>query len=183
MSKKFALEIVMLTCCERESTRRSTLRSLGRTDWFGHLELMIDPSTGPPSLARMLHNFKRALQWAASRRSDFVLFVEDDLIFNRHLAHNLEAWHQSFRPRDVGLLYQTTLGQSVGTQGVVAAPETWALLEAGNQTQPIDAWIRQAVPPQKLRRHNPSLVEHHDVKSTVGHISHRARNFDPEYRA
>lgn len=188
MSKKFALEMVMYTCRERESTRAATLRSLGASDWSSELTLVVDPDSGPPSPRRMARNFRQALGVAAKSSAAFVLMVEDDLIFNRHLEHNLQHWLESFRPRDVGSLYRSNIGRNCGNQAIVARPIAWeALCQVAERTppdelQPFDGWLREQVGAKLFRIHSPSLVQHHSHQSTIGHPDHRSRNFDPEYR-
>jgi hypothetical protein len=190
MSNDFAIEMVMYSCRERDSTRAATLRSLGQSDLcLTDLAVLLDPETGPPSPQRMAAQFVRAMAWAAKRKSDFVLMLEDDLIVNSHTLHNLQAWLRTFRPRDVGSLYRTGIARSIGNQAIIARPSQWSALhiEAAKlnpqQLQPFDVWLRQQIDATRFRVHSPSLVQHNSHRSTCGHINHRARNFNAEFRA
>jgi len=189
MSKKFALEMLMYTCPERNHTRAATLRSLGQTDWRSDFSLLVDAAGGSPSLQRMAANFTRALVLAAQSKADFFLLVEDDLIFNQHLEHNLRAWVTSFRPSDVGSLFRSRLSLAVGNQAIITSPTTWRrLLLTSNsykpsELQPFDLWLRKQVPPKNFRTHRPSLVQHNAHSSTVKHPPHLARDFDLDWCA
>lgn len=188
MPQKIKLAIALLTLPERIATRYATLRSLGATDWDGDLQLVIDDGEGPPSLKRLARNYTRAMQVCARAQADFALLLEDDLTFNRHLAHNLRAWLKSFRPKDVGSLYSSTLGRRCGTQAIITNPTVWATLHhtatlAPAATVPIDQWLHTMVSPKNFRVHQPSLVDHNAHVSAWGGPAHKARNFDPDFCA
>lgn len=93
---------VIITCPGREAMLEQTLASWRQTD-FGKVEPLIQMDTNQHERKqeRQEHNslaaLKLAIQTLAMNRTDltapeFILFMEDDIIFNRHLRHNLENW-------------------------------------------------------------------------------------------
>ncbi len=186
MAENLTLEMFMMTCREREHTRHATLRELGSTDWRSDFSLVVDPDiTTGPGPVRLVRNFRRMLERASLSRAQVVVLVEDDLIFNQHLQHNIRAW--SAKLEGVGSLYRTRLGSHVGMQGLVMTPHSCsrlaraAMATTEKEMWPTDKWLHSIV---KVSRHTPSLVEHRDAGSTWGAIvKHHARDFDPEWRA
>jgi hypothetical protein len=189
LADKLALEMVMYTCPERRFTRAASLASLGQTDWRADFRLVVDVGSGAPSLARMATTFVRALDAAASSKANFVLVVEDDLRFNRHLEHNVREWVSSFKAYEVGSLYRSSLGSKVGTQALLSNPKMWrdlwrlASMRKASELQPFDAWLRSEVAERRFRTHAPSLVQHSAHSSTCGHPDHQATSFDEDWRA
>lgn len=194
MPQKFALEVVLMTCREREVTRGRTLASLAETDYQGEVWTVVDSDvTSAPSRARSVRNFQRALHFCSDftthylGRPRFVLLLEDDLTFNRHLEHNLQRW----LARDeltgvVGSLYRTALGGAIGNQALLATPKVFGSLALRADSlpwraiEPQDVWLRRVA---TVRHHEPSLVNHDDNSSTLGHERHRACDFNPHWRS
>jgi hypothetical protein len=192
MPSKFALEMVMYTCPEREVTRAATLASLAATDWRSDFSIVVDDEPSAPSILRQVRNFWRATTAASQSRASFVVIVEDDLRFNLHLEHNIQSAlspgsrYGSHAVTKVLSLYNSNLGHSVGTQALVATPYTWLRINnalAARHGWPAlltDAWMREVWP---VMAHEPSLVQHAAHRSTLAHPDHRAPDFDPEWRA
>ena len=84
----------MLTCPARASTRAETLERLAATDWGEPPELVVDDTDAERPEERQERTARRLLEIAgrADPAPDLVLFLEDDLDFNRHLRHNLLRW-------------------------------------------------------------------------------------------
>ncbi|HEX4646867.1 MAG TPA: glycosyltransferase family 9 protein, partial [Verrucomicrobiae bacterium] len=88
-TRPIRIEAVMISCAERNEMRRKTLANLARTDWGNApLHLQIDDGTGTDYEKRQTHCAYLALKKSLDREADYVLFLEDDLDFNRHIHHN-----------------------------------------------------------------------------------------------
>ena len=200
-----SIRICMLSCPARDDMRAKTLHHLASTDWGETpVYLHIDDSADPDARRRQTEGtrvlLRRALEWEC----DYVLFLEDDLEFNRHLRHNLESW-LPIRERAVTLAslynpgirtqacsvahhYRIVRGQSIfGSQALIVsrslaryALRHWKEIE-GMQD------IRLSRLAARLRNpifyHSPSLVQHRGRQSSWGGEFHEARDFDPEWRA
>lgn len=141
------------------------------------------------------------LRRALDGDGDCFLVCEDDVIFNRHLRHNLARW-APLRAGRVRLasLYNpgvTALGRE--PQAVAADPETalgaqGRLYSRGCAEHVVrefraSAW-HQDVAVARLGAelgpvlyHAPSLVQHAGVASVWGGPWHEARDFAPDWRA
>src|SRR5262249_2103008 len=101
----------MISCPERDRLRARTLRNLAATDW-GDLPVTVEIGTGASEdrRERQQQLALRALQHFLAGNADYLLFLEDDLKFNRHLRHNLLNWRPLMN-RDVTLagLYNPNL--------------------------------------------------------------------------
>jgi hypothetical protein len=145
-----------------------------------------------------------ALQWSLDARADYVLFLEDDLAFNRHLHHNLERW-KPLRNGDVTLagLYNPNLRESaydLQNQAVIVAPHSvfgsqafvisraavahvvrhWQQVE-GMQDIKISRLAGRLKYP--VLYHCPSLIQHVGKSSVWGGVFHQARDFDAKWKA
>jgi hypothetical protein len=199
------IEIVMISCRERDSVRRQTLDNLAKTDWNGspvHLEM--DEVGAGDHRQRQTRCAFLALQKSLKRRADYILFLEDDLEFNRHLRHNLNRWN----PLRDGLvtlasLYNPRLRESAcdfrnnarivdpdrvfGSQAFILSNRTvahvvrhWNAVQ-GMQDIRISRLAGQLQKP--ILYHAPSLVQHVGFKSIWGaNCFHQAMDFDPEWR-
>lgn len=195
----------MISCRERDQLRRRTLKNLARTDW-GDMPLHIhfDSTKDGTFLERQTKSSFLALRKSLDYRADYILFLEDDLDFNRHIRHNLACW-DLLRRTDVTVagLYNPRLREKAldvrGNTRIVdpgAAYGSQALLLAKDTVEYV-VRRRDAVPGlQDLRifqlagrlgspllYHAPSLVQHIGVKSTWGGGFHRAFDFDPSWKA
>jgi len=195
----------MITCPERAETRKATLASLAASDWPDlPLRILVDHETVSDRVQRMLRQCRHALQKFLDHSAEYLLLLEDDLIFNRHLRHNLERWrpyHQ--RQLTLASLYNPGFREiafDVAGHAVAVAPDSafgsQALLLARPAVEhvlagwdklkdPID--VRLLCLAAQLGRpvyyHAPSLVQHRPVPSTWGGIAHLAPDFDPDWQA
>ena len=198
----------MYTCPERRAVCEGTLGRWRATDWGEDPVVMIDTGTGPTSTERLAANGRRMLERALDSEADYYLFLEDDLIFNFHLRHNLEHWAPvSDRTLWAGSLFNPAIriaetnplslwgarscvcerGHFFGTQAVVmsrrAVIETlreWDVTP-GPYDLRLGAIVERYSPGVVL--HLPSLVQHVGARSTWGGEPIRAINFDPFFRA
>jgi hypothetical protein len=196
------------TCPERYDVWEKTLERWRATDWGADPVVIVDEGAGPPSTERLAANARRMLFRARQQEADYYLFLEDDLFFNFHLSHNLRHWP----PLEEGWLWMGSLfnpgiasvaeadprggrrshfvraveGRYYGTLAVVLSREALSTV--------LDEWDEPGAFDIKLAKiahrhspgivlHHPSLVQHIPVQSTWGGRYHRARDFDPFYRA
>jgi hypothetical protein len=195
---------VMISCKERNTLRRQTLSNLARTDW-PDLPLRIHMDTGEDD-DRQKRQTACALQGLLSvaGKAEYVLFLEDDLEFNRHLHYNLHHW-RPFRDRSVTLasLYNPGLRELACDKDkrarIVAANSVFgsqALLIANKALGHILArWHRvKGMQDIKISRlagklgapilyHAPSLVQHVGRVSTSAGPFHEARDFELHWKA
>ena len=195
----------MITCQDRDETRQATLASLSASDWPDlPLQILVDPEKTRDRIERICRQILHSLQQFLDHSAEYLLLLEDDLIFNRHLRHNLERW-RSYRSREITLagLYNPGLREiafDVAGHAVAVAPQSaygcQALLlsrpcvehaVAGWHTQNSAADLRLVFLAAQLGRplfyHSPSLVQHRQVPSTWGGAASQALDFDPDWRA
>jgi hypothetical protein len=203
---------VVISCAQRAAQLAQTLASLAASDWEGEVTVVIDDEAETQPLRRIDATWMRALQVASDQRvADFVLMCEDDVLFSRHLEHNLTRWSplQGRRANDPfwGSLYFpdspdflprlesppgadhhiiADMSHFWGAQAIVISPAMagWAINFWPGNAGPHDKilpWLASRMCPQ-LFLHRPSLVDHVGV-STWGGIPHHARDFDPGWRA
>jgi hypothetical protein len=195
----------MITCEERGETRRATLASLATTDWPDlPLQVQVDPERRGDRRERISRQVFRVMQQFLDQSAHYLLLLEDDLVFNRHLRHNLEHW-RPFRERDITLggLYNPGLreiafdlaGQALavaphdafGTQALLLSRPTvtHATAEWGSLSAPADLRLMHLAGTlgRPLYYHAPSLIQHRQQASLSGGRAHEARDFDPDWRA
>jgi hypothetical protein len=84
----------MISCAGRKQWREQTLANFARTDWGDSpFHLHIDDSDENGFPPRRIQCTYRAFQESLKRDADYVLLLEDDLDFNRHIQHNLNRWN------------------------------------------------------------------------------------------
>jgi ADP-heptose:LPS heptosyltransferase len=195
----------MTTCPQREETRKETLASLAASDWPDlPLQVLVDPQKTGDRVQRISRQILHAMQQFLDHTAEYMLLLEDDLTFNRHLRHNVERW-RPYRCRQITLagLYNPGLKEiafDVAGHAVAVAPDsvfgTQALLlfrpavehiVKGWNTLNSPADLRLAHLVAQLGRpvyyHAPSLVQHRQVPSTWGGGAHQAPDFDADWRA
>ncbi|MGA2863289.1 MAG: glycosyltransferase family 9 protein [Verrucomicrobiota bacterium] len=195
----------MITCPERDESRRATLASLAASDWPDlPLHVQVDPEKTSDRVQRIGRQVLHALQQFLDDSADYLLLLEDDLRFNRHLRYNVQRW-RPYRRREITLagLYNPGLRElafDLAGHAVAVAPEsafgTQALLLSRPAVQHVvSAWntlnaaadlrlVRLAAQlGRPLYYYAPSLVQHQPVPSTWGGATHTAPDFDPDWRA
>lgn len=194
----------MISCPERAQVRGRTLRNFARTDWDSEPLLQIDSAAGEDRRLNQARNTLEILRRAVEKSGDFILFLEDDLEFNRHLRHNLEQW-RPVRTGELTLggLYNPglpTQACDVSRNAYIVSPEaifgSQALLLSRRLARHLIAHWEEVEGMQDLRisrlagrlkepiyYHFPSLVQHVGKKSVWGGPFHRAVDFDPDWRA
>lgn len=198
------VQAVMISCRERDKLRRRTLANLARTDW-GELPLCVqmDEGEGENHKERQTRCALLGLK-SVLGRADYILFMEDDLEFNRHIRHNLYRW-RPFRERTatLGSLYNPGLRElacdrrnrtRIMQPGVVFGSQ--AFLIRNDALEYILAnWAHvEGMQDIKISRlagrlgahvlyHAPSLVQHVGKISTSEGYCHQAADFDLDWKA
>lgn len=194
------IQAVMISCNERDDLRRQTLANLGRTDW-GNVPPLIqmDARADADHRRRQTNCALLALKRSLEHPADYVLFLEDDLDFNRHIRHNLESW-QPLRTRMATLasLYNPGLrhlacdlknrarlvrpASVFGSQAFLLSRPTVAyIIRNWNRVQGMqDIRISRLAGRLKtpILYHAPSLVQHIGKTSVWGAGFHQAMDFD-----
>ena len=85
---------VMITCPGRGLMLAATLKDLRQHEPDLPLHIQLDESTSGRRQERQAQNSLAALTVGLNKFPDanVLLFLEDDIIFNRHLVHNLQRW-------------------------------------------------------------------------------------------
>jgi len=205
LSRDVSLFACMTTCAERESTRRQTLANLARTDWGNRpVHLQLDVRRTDNRVENITHTAWLALQAALDSKADYVLYLEDDLDFNRHLTHNLFSWERvQNRQLTLATLYNsgfTEIGWDIPPRAFAFDSRNMmgaqALLMARSAVEfMLEHWFEGPSPVDlkvgslafRMGRpvlcHTPSLVEHVGKQSVWGGTYHSSRDFDPDWKA
>lgn len=192
----------MISCPERAEVCRQTLANLRRTDWPGQVLVFLDQGTHPDRVVRITENARRliraALDWP---RWTHLLFLEDDLDFNRHLHHNLTHWRPLCENAvTLASLYNPCIRSEFELPPFhyfIADPEAVYGCQAYLIERSCVAYIEEhfnempAPPDIKFSRlaarrgpiyyHLPSLVQHVGTHSVWGGHFHQARDFAAEF--
>ena len=197
----------MASCPVRARVRRNTLGALSKTDWGEAPTVCLEDPRWTIPLHRHMSLFRSTLE--AARRSDGELFLllEDDLLFNRFLRHNLEAWEpiralrcdmhffaSIFNP---GVVIRKVDGQRnwaeaeplsvFGSQGLVISRRTveylvtcWGVVSVTHADIKLARLAALVCP---ILYHQPSLVQHVGFNSLWGGPFTAASDFDPRWTA
>lgn len=198
----------------------ATRRSLALSGWSDVPRVVLDEQPGPTSMARLSVAWRRVIRLAAQAPSDFVLLLEDDLIFGRWFSDNLRSWpplqarplayttqqlqrrapqlpprlfYGSLYNHGRGMLRRESDRSAVadpvfvwGSQAQVMTPLTAAFIDANWDRAQGNAdvrMVRLAAYLSPVYFHVPSLVDHAPGPSTWCLDTHRAVDFDAEWRA
>lgn len=197
----------MLSCAKRVMVREHTLANLRATDWDAEPQLELDQQA--PHLApcvRMTAAVRQLLQCAASGHPQFILFLEDDLRFNRHLRYNIVQWLLKFDAAPDGHFFGSLFnpsGCAIGARisrdtivvdGKCAFGSQAMLFSSATARHLLDKWdmydslhdfrmYHLAAMAGPVYCHVPSLVQHLNVPSTWGGRYARAHDFTADWRA
>ncbi|MCI0743093.1 MAG: hypothetical protein L0Y72_29030 [Gemmataceae bacterium] len=197
------IQAFMLSCPERAAIREQTLANLKETDWQDDVTVILDQQSSADSRERMTLNARRLLESAlAASGWDYLLFLEDDLDFNRHLRHNLLHWRPiGERAVQLASLYNPSIRSrfemfsfhySLADPEAVYGSQAF-LIERGCVDYIADHFDEvPALHDIKFSRlasrlgpvfyHCPSLVQHVGVPSTWNGRAHWANDFEREFR-
>jgi len=204
-SKLPIIQACMMTCPERKQLCDQTIKNFAATDWNEGLAFVqMDNGENNNHHKRQMRTAWLALKHCLDLKSDYFLFFEDDLIFNKNLRYNLEQW-MPLREQSITLagLYNPGLHESAcnikenfmvinpnaifGSQAFLISRATVQYLTHNwNRVQGLqDIKISRLAGrlKQPILYHAPSLVDHVGEKSVWGGWFHRAIDFDPLWRA
>jgi ADP-heptose:LPS heptosyltransferase len=200
-----AIAGTMISCPERDKIREKTLKALSRTDW-GNTTVLVQKDTlrFRSKQKRQTHTSFLALSAAVKLPIDYLIFFEDDLIFNQHILHNLHSWRWLVdRAIEFGSLYNPWLSaQGLDAQHnasfidlkTVYGSQAFILSKASVK-RVIENWDEvEGMQDIKISRlapkaldfavyHTPSLVQHVGKKSVWGGRFHTASDFGASWRA
>jgi ADP-heptose:LPS heptosyltransferase len=205
IGRTIRIEAVMISCMERNEVRRRTLENLARTDW-GDMPLHIhfDTPDGGTPIERQVQSSCVALKKSLDYRADYILFLEDDVDFNRHIRHNLRNWapvtsgavtlaglyNPRLREKAWDLKSNARIvdpNSAYGSQALLLSKETveyvvrrWDDVPGGQDIKMTRLAGRLGKP---IFYHAPSLVQHMGTRSTWGGGFHQASDFDPVWKA
>jgi hypothetical protein len=219
----------MITCPGREALLKATLADL-RVLADGHqaladghqadgnqslrLHVQLDETTYARRQERQEHNSLAALTTGLNRfpDADVLLFFEDDIIFNRHLLHNLHRWsplRAERRPANgkpwymFGSLYDPNVRELssqpaenyfIADPGAVYGSQAFVISRAMAEHFVLHWWDVQGMQDIKMSRlaallvpihyHQPSLVQHVGVVSTWTNDArfHDTKYFDRDFK-
>jgi ADP-heptose:LPS heptosyltransferase len=205
IKRTIKIEGVMISCQERDKVRRRTLENLSKTDWADlPLHIHLDTPNGETPAQRQVRSSYLALQKSLDCRADYILFLEDDLDFNRHIRHNLYAWGPvKGRTASLASLYNPRVREKAcdlrhnariveakaafGSQALLLSKEMAAYIVRRWNTVPGYQDIKISRLAGRLGNpifyHAPSLVQHVGARSTWGGGFHQAPDYDPFWRA
>jgi hypothetical protein len=203
--KPLKIEAVIISCAERYELRQQTLDNLSNTDWGeAPLHLQIDDGIGDNYHQRQTRCAHLALKESLTWNADYILFLEDDLDFNRHLSHNLHTWKPlKTRAATLAGLYNPSIRElacDIKTNTRIVDPNcvfgSQAFLISRRAVDYlVQRWNKvDGLQDTKISRlagllknpifyHTPSLVQHIGVSSVWGGRFHQAMDFDPDWRA
>jgi hypothetical protein len=195
----------MLSTSGRAGLRRQTISDLAGTDW-GRLPKVCLAAGGP----RRPHELATAgalalLRTAVDEQCDFILFLEDDLRFNRHLRGNLRRWRPLRRASGHDFFPASLYDPGVRAERYhrdhayfVADPacaygSQALLLSARTAQYLIESWHTEqglhdfrifglAARQSRIHYHFPTLVQHTGSPNSASGLFHAAPDFDPNWR-
>jgi hypothetical protein len=196
---------VMISCVERDELRAQTLQNLAATDWGGQrVHVQFDAGTAVRKQERQEETSRAALQTMLQAKLDYILFLEDDLQFNRHLLWNLRHWAPLQRGEvTLAGLYAPNIGwfqrneekhwfiadpnTIYGSQAFLVSREAaaymvehWREVE-GMQDIKMSRLAAQLGKP--IYYHSPSLVQHVGQESVWGGGFHQSADYDGDWRS
>jgi hypothetical protein len=196
----------ILSCPDRDDLRRETVANLLATDWNANPAIEIDQTACERRQERQERTAHILLKRAVSNEHAFILFLEDDLIFNRHLRHNLRHWAPLVGAAESGYFFASLYNPTVRSllrhdqsSFFIADPNAVYgsqafLLSLATARHIVEHWgdvigmqdikmSRLAAMVCRIYYHSPSLVQHVGLNSVWGGGFHRANDFSPDWRA
>jgi len=190
----------MMYYAARNELRQQTLGNLGSTDWDNvPLHVQVEDEGWNENRLGAYLSLKKGLDCDA----DYILFLEDDLDFNRHIRHNLFNWGlvktraitlaslYNPRVREVGCDLRNNARivdpySVFGSQAFLLSKDTaayvvrhWNKVNGGQDIRISRLAARLGDP---IFYHAPSLVQHIGRRSVWGGWFHQAADFDPDWK-
>lgn len=194
----------IMSCEGRRKALADTLDSLSAAGWPDEPRVILDDGEGATPLDRIHRTWRRMLGYAATAGTDFVLLLEDDVVFGKHFRRNLEAWPplrrllpghafyaSLYNPGRPSLLVRASENYLIadplqvwGSQALVLTPRTAAIIDHcwhSAEGHPDTRMPRIAAGFTPIYYHVPSLVEHAPVQTTWGGFAHYSVDFDADW--
>jgi len=195
---------VMISCSKRNDIREQTLDNLKNTDWDWDVEVILDHeyigskdiNKIPPTTRQLIASFN-AINVAVKKNKPLIVFMEDDLIFNKHIKHNILNWYpvkssilnfgSLYTPKnnrcsveDGEFWYKADCLKLYGSQFYIMSREAakWAVKNWNTIEGLQDIRLTRLAKGKAIYYHAPSLVEHREVPSSWGGVNHRSHDFD-----
>lgn len=195
----------IMSCPKRNATLQETLYGLANSGWIDAPPVVVlDDGQWHSPIDRIHSTWRKMVQLACQSDTDYVLLLEDDLIFTKWFAHNLFSWPLLKSVPRTSALYASLYnpGHPVvvrrEAESYVVADPRWAwgsqalLLslgtvryvdrhwdtETGNPDVRMPRLVRPITP---VYYHLPSLVQHAPAPTTWGGMQHTAIDFDPDW--
>jgi len=195
----------MVSSRQRDDARQRTLADLASTDWGQRpVHVQMDEQRFSRNEDNQTHTAWRGLQVGLQSDADYILYLEDDLEFNRCFFGNLRAW-PLLRQRQIALasLFNPGLRELARirpSRGLVIDPHRFlgskALLVSRDAARfflrhwlegPATLDLKLGALSARLDRpvfcHCPSLVRHVGRRSMVGRPFRQARDFQRDWTA
>lgn len=199
------ISAVMISCDERENIRNETLSNLKLTDWLWDVEVVLDKEYVGPSITsrteRQTLAAYHALKKALDKKEPWIVFMEDDLIFNRYIAYNIQNWEpiknntlnlgSLYTPNnnrcsveDGKYWYKADCLRLYGSQFYIMSrlAASWAVDHWYSEIGMQDIKITRLSRGKPIYYYSPSLVQHRPIASVWGGISHYASDFDENWK-
>jgi len=195
----------MISCAERSELRQRTLQNLARTDWSDRsLHVQLAAENGDDRTRWQTHCAFVALKSALTTNADYILLLEDDLDFNRHIYHNLQHWSLlRARVPTLASLYNPGIRETAcdirSHSRIVPSSSVFGsqafLISKPALKHIVEHWNRaRGLPDIRISRlagqlghpilyHAPSLVQHIGGTSHSSLPFHEARDFDPNWKS
>lgn len=198
----------MISCESRDTIRSQTLDSLYETDWQWPIEVIMDKNSMSseqykklsPTEKQVIASYK-AMKTAVEHSPKWVVFMEDDLIFNKYIGHNIVNWEpirnnflnfgSLYTPNnnrcseeDGNCWYKAECLKLYGSQFYIMSPHAaeWAINHWNDVIGLQDIKLTRLARGKPIYYHSPSLVQHRSVPSVWGGVSHQSGDFDYEWK-
>ncbi|HXU80703.1 MAG TPA: hypothetical protein VN914_04860 [Polyangia bacterium] len=197
----------VLTCPERAPVLRNTLASLRASDWGEEPRVLENRDQHRDGRVRIQRGTRAVLERALAEGAEAILYLEDDLVFNRHLRRNLEAWAPLaaaapdapfygtlFRPPGIPVLEGGALANTARLPAERTFGNLALVLSRATMRHALEHWDEEVLEADaKLARlagrlgplwlHTPSLVQHVGGRSVWGGVFLQAEDFSPVWTA
>lgn len=202
------ISAVMISCEARERIRYQTLVNLSKTDWEWEVEVILDKNYISEDIYERIPKTERqtiaaynALKQALKKSNPWIVFMEDDLIFNKYITNNILNW-EPIKQKNLNLgslytpnnnrcsieegnnWYKADCLKLYGSQFFILSrlAAQWAVDRWDTQIGMQDIRITRLSRGKPIYYHSPSLVQHMPIESVWGGVSHQASDFDLEWK-
>lgn len=198
----------IITCDARHGVLNETLASLKATDWPFPVTIVNDKNYFSKEDYESIRKQERqtvaslaALKILAEQDADWFVFMEDDLIFNKHLLHNTLSWEPIVnKTLNLGVYYAAGNGFHAnkhglnwygacptgmyGSQFYIMSRECleWAITHWHSIVGMQDIKILNLSRGKTICVYSPNMVQHRSVPSVWGGISHTSNTFSEDWR-